>query len=244
MAESSDASVKIKTKRVFKDRSNEQKETLLEGKDKKSTQRATSGALRQFLDYLELKNLPKLHAITDPSQLNAILSDFYTALRPLKDAEDYCVQSLKCIRSGLNRFMRKDKGWDICNDPPFVKSNEMFKAVCVEAKKNGKGCCRSTPTISDIDLERLSEYFCDDHINQPDPKKLQQQLLFYIVYFFCCRGRKNLYEMKANTFDIMVNYNGSQYVYQNVDEMDKNHGIQDTEKTNDGKMYANGRECI
>ena len=33
-------------------------------------------------------------------------------------------------------------------DPDFVKSNEMFKAVCMESKKNGKGIKKSYPPIS------------------------------------------------------------------------------------------------
>ena len=53
-------------------------------------------------------------------------------------------------------------------------------------------------------------------------------MIFYIIYFFYCCGCENL----------IVEEDGFQYVIQAVDKMDKNHGIQDTDDTNRGKMYA------
>ena len=114
----------------------------------------------------------------------------------------------------------------------------MFKAVQVDAKKKGLGSRKKYPPISEIDLERIAEYFCHDHITAPDPKRLQQNMIFYIIYFFCRRGHENLYEMTQDTYKLITENNGIQYVIQAVDEMDKNHGIQDTDDTNTGKMYA------
>ena len=114
----------------------------------------------------------------------------------------------------------------------------MFKAVCVKAKKQGRGVKRSTPTITAIDLERIHEYFNHDHVTFPDPKRLQQTIIFYIIYFFCCRRRENLHAMTKDTFTIIVQPDGSEYVVQNIDEMDKNHTFEDLEKTNDGRMYS------
>ena len=106
-----------------------------------------------------------------------------------------------------------------------------------------KGFHASMPKISAIDLERIGEYFNYDHMNKPDPRRLQQQLLFYIIYFFCRRGQENLYQMTKETFELIVEHDGTQYVIQKIDEMDKNHGIEDTEKTSDdGRMYANDGE--
>ena len=76
--------------------------------------------------------------------------------------------------TALNRHFRKDRDVDIVKDPDFVRCNEMFKAVCVESEKKGKGSKQSYPPISPIDLERIVEYFCHDHVTNPDPRKLQQ----------------------------------------------------------------------
>ena len=193
MEQATDAELNNSSKRQYKQHSMEEKKELLDGKDKKSTQRATVGAVRHFNDFIHSKNMSNMQEIKSRSELNDILMEFYPAIQPIKDDEDYCVQTLKCIRSGLNRHIRKEFGWDICNDSDFVKSNEMFKAICVEAKKKGKGVRNSYQPISPVDLERIAEYFYHDHMNKPEPRKLQQQMIFYIIYYFCRCGRENLY---------------------------------------------------
>ena len=75
---------------------------------------------------------------------------------------------------------------------------------------------------------------------QPDPRRLQQNMVFYIIYFFCRRGRENLYEMTKDTFSLVTQPDGSQYVTQITDEIDKNHTYQDTNQTKEGRMYATG----
>ena len=172
------------------------------------------------------------------SELPDILMDFFTNLRKM-DSKNYKLQSLKCIRAGINRYMKAEKGKDIISNENFVKANEMFEAVRVNAKKQGRGVKKSTPPITLIDLERIAEYFCYDHVTKPDPRHLQQNILFYIVYFFCRRGRENLYTMTKQTFKHVVEADGTEYFIQDIDEMDKNHGADDSQRTNEGRMYAN-----
>ena len=74
----------------------------------------------------------------------------------------------------------------------------------------------------------------------PDPKHLQQNLLFYVIYYFCQCGRENLYEMTTDTFRLVTELDDTEYVIQDTDEMDKNHGFEDTNKTKEGKMFATG----
>ena len=62
-------------------------------------------------------------------------------------------------------------------------------------------------------------------------------MLFFIIYYFCHRGRENLYEMETDGFTVITEFDGSQYVMQQKDEMDKNHGPNDTGATNEAKMY-------
>ena len=78
-------------------------------------------------------------------------------------------------------------------------SQSVFDGVEVQAKKEGKGIVRSTPHISLDDLALIGACFYVDHVSTPHPKKLQQAVLFYIMYFFCQRGQENLYHMKKNT---------------------------------------------
>ena len=230
------------TKNSFKSINSDEKEKILQGKDKASTQRATKSYMDQFKNFLLLKNLPEVDDIS-PQDLNKILCDFYSSVRPQKK-DDYSVQTLKCLHSGLNRYFRKAKGIEITNDPMFVQANEMFEAVKVNAKKQGRGARKSTPSISAIDLEWIAEYFLHDHVTNPDPKHLQQNILFYIIYFFCRRGRENLYSMTKETFKLVVQPDGTEYYIQDIDEMDKNHGADDPHMSNTGKMYATNSKFI
>ena len=235
-----DASAKLTSKFKFKDRTNLQIDKLLDKKDKKSTQRATDGFLRQFSDFLSVRNYAKIDEL-QVLNLNDILYEFYSSVQTQKEQE-YSVQNLKCLRAELNRHFRKTLGIDMAKDAMFVKANEMFKAVQVESKKKGKGVKNSIPPITPIDLERITEYFAVDQVTTPNPKKLQQNIVFYIIYFFCWRGRENLYMMTKDTFSLQVDPDGTEYFIQQIDEIDKNHGIEDTTKTNQGRMYAtNGK---
>ena len=200
--------------------------------------------MKQFQQYLLANNLPKVDDLQINAGLDTILADFYASVQPQKK-DDYSVQTLECIRSGLNRYFRQYKGVDIAKSPMFVKANEMLKAVQVDAKKKGLGVKHSTPPITDIDLERIAEYFCHDHVSVPDARCLQQNMIFYIIYFFCRRGRENLYTMTKKTYKYMVDPDGTEYFVRDIDEMDKNHGVEDFTRANEGKIYAtNGEKSL
>ena len=108
----------------------------------------------------------------------------------------------------------------------------------VECKKIGKAETKSTTVISDLDLERIAEYFNYDYMNKPEPRKLQQNVIFNVIYYFCCRGCENLYSMHQNMFKIIVEPDGTEYMVQAADELDKNHGIEDRKKNKQGRIYA------
>ena len=228
-----DAGKQLGNNFVFNDKSDDQKQKLLEEKDKKNTQKSTKSALKQFRQFLHAKKLADVYDLP-ATDLPSILYDFYSAVRP-KNSERYSTQSLKCIQAALNRFFRNEIGVDIIKDVAFVCTNEMFKGVLVDARKHGKPK-KSTPKISQIDLERIGEYFQHDYMNNPNPKKLQQNMIFFVLYFFCRHGRENLYEMTLDTFEVVTEYDGTEYVKQSKEECDKNHGPDDG-PSNDGKMY-------
>lgn len=202
---------------------------------KDNTQRATKNSVKILQDYLAEKKLSKLEDITDENLPN-ILYDFYSDLRKV-DGGNYKLQTLKCIRAGINRFMKEKRGLNIINDTTFTRSNEMFKAVSTKARRLGLGSTKSTPLIEEEDLIKCTEYFHHDIMNHPDPRKLQRNVLFNIIYYFCRRGRQNIHAFTKNTFKTDYDAEGREFVYQAVDEMDKNHGIEDDQPANDGRMY-------
>lgn len=192
--------------------------------------------IKILTDYLAEKKLKPLDELQN-EELPDILYHFYTNLRKAKGGE-YKLQSLKCIRAGINRYTKANRNLDIINDIRFTKTNEMFKAVSTKARKEGRGSTRSTPPIEPEDLTLLAKYFYHDFMAVPDPRLLQKSVLFNIIYFFCRRGRQNIYQFTQDMFQLSADPDGTEYVYQAVDELDKNHGIDNTNPANEGRMYA------
>ena len=113
----------------------------------------------------------------------------------------------------------------------------IFKGVQVCAKKAGRGSRWHTPPITDEDMERLAIYFNIDQVWRPNPSILQRNLIFNIIYYLCRRGQENLYEITEDLFKVITQNDGSKYVMQVRDELDKNHQENDHNLTNQGKMY-------
>ena len=242
MASRSDTGIKISEETEFKDITDELKQQILDGKDKKNTIKATKGAMKRLHSYLHSKELNELEAILT-EDLPDILLNFYLAVRP-KGAGNYANQSMKCIRAALNRYFKAERGIDIIKNELFVKTNEMFRGVLVHEKKIGKGVTKSIPKIKPCDFQKIGQYFDHDYMNFPNPKKLQENMIFFTIYYFCRRGRENLYEMTTDTFQLVTETDGTQYVIQAIDELDRNHGPNDTNPSNDGRMYEiQGRNC-
>ena len=75
-------------------------------------------------------------------------------------------------------------------------------------------------------------------VGDPDPKFLQQIVVFYIIYYLCRRGRENLGKMSINMFAIDVDPETNlSFIYQKVDEADKNHNQNDMYKANQVRIY-------
>ena len=197
------ANRKKDNKYQFQQLSTAEKDKILEGKDKKSTKRATDGAVEQLKQFLIVKNLPELDNV-ETDDLPNILKEFYSAIIPNKpsnpEQKEYSVQTLKCKRAALNRFFKAKRGVDIVSDPRFVACNEQFKGVTVKAKGNGLGVKRSTPKIIESDLHKLGLYFNHDHMNDPNPKKLQEMVLFNIVYFFLPKRKREFIHYDERNF--------------------------------------------
>ena len=177
----------------FANTSGEEQDEIMKNRNAKNTNRATKSSMTMFREYLVEKQLKPVEELT-ADELPEIMKNFYTDARKV-DGSDYCVQSMKCLRAGINRYMKAEKNLDIIENEKFVTANEMFRGVNKRKRVQGKGSTKPTPVISEADLQKINEYFLQDFMNNPNPRKLQQCLLFYIIYFFCRRGRENLYTM-------------------------------------------------
>ncbi|XP_062613933.1 uncharacterized protein LOC134275687 [Saccostrea cucullata] len=66
---------------------------------------------------------------------------------------------------------------------------------------------------------------------------LQRKFWFKITLYLCRRGRENLRSMTKDTFKIARDDVGRQYVYQSIDELDKNHRADAAGSVTDGRIY-------
>lgn len=231
-----------------------EKNLILSKRKAPNTNKATRLWLTCFTDYLLEKDLPKIENISTET-LPFILEQFYSEVRKKEstasppneqateeekdDAKLYKNTTLKAIRAALTRYFKETKSIDIINNESFIRANEIFDGMQKINKEKGKGNVISKPPIDDCDLMKISHYFRQGMNGPPNPSLLQEVVLFYVLFYMCRRGRENLRTMTKNTFAIATDpHDGREYIYQAVDEADKNHSHKDTSKSNDGRIYA------
>ena len=112
----------------------------------------------------------------------------------------------------------------------------MYKAVLTDLKKKGLGGTDHHPPISENDLKKL--YSGQTVVFYTDiPYGLQRKVWFHLTLYLCRRGRENLREMDKNTFKVGTDDTGRRFVYQDVDELDKNHRADNQCAVTEGRMY-------
>ena len=138
----------------------DERKKIMDKCNARNTNKATKSTLGILTDYLKEKNKPELKDI-ETEDLPDILLQFYMNVKK-SDGDDYCVQSMKCIRAGINRHLKAERRIDIISSDLSVKANEMFCEVNKQRCIDGKGSVKSTPAITDEDLETISRYFHHD----------------------------------------------------------------------------------
>lgn len=226
---------KNKTAR-FKKVTSEKKEEIFDGRKRDSTKRATKLWMKCLNDYLAENDLPNSEEI-ETDQLPKVLEDFYVELRKADCEGEYKLSTLKCIRAAINRHYKEKRCLDILADKRFIRSNEMFQGVTRRAKFEGRGETQSKPAIEPEDLEALNTYFKEGLEGPPNAKKLQEIVLFHVIYQMGRRGRQNLRPMTKETFKVAADPDGRRYIYQAIKELDKNHNETYTDPSHDARIY-------
>ena len=222
----------------FKPISTEKKKTIFEETKVKNTERATDQWVSLFKEYLKENKHCEIDDI-HTKDIGAILCDFYPACKKVKkskpklnpdfpnanfdeeeEEEDYHNSTMKCIKAALNRYFRQKRGVDITSGYQFIEANEMFKALQKKGKNEGCGEIENKKAISEEDYKKLREYFKRKMHENSTPKKLQEVVLFNIIYYMGRRGLENLRYMTKETFKIARDPDGRRYIYQAIKESD------------------------
>ena len=207
--------------------------TMLEDKDSSSTKRATKQAIKVLREYCAEKGLPIQFENSNEVELDNLLKQFYVNARK-KDGTMYCKNTMNSIRYGLARYLMAEKKVNIVEDVAFGSSSKVFSALLTQLKGNGLAKVNHHPEITKDDLQKRYSSF-----DLSTPKGLQQKCMFDIMFHLVRRGRENLREQTKDTFPIAVDSQNRRYVYQEIDELDKNHRENDDpqDSTTDGRMY-------
>ena len=194
---------------------------LLSNKDSVNTKKSTKLAVKCFRDFLsEISDNIEFETYSS-EELNRALKSFYVGARKT-DGSQFKKGALQNIRYGLKRYIKEKRKIDILSDTEFIESNEVFKAVSTDLKRKGLGAIDHHPPISENDLKQL---YCGETpvFNTNTPFGLQRKVWFELTLYLCRRGRENLRTMTKDTFKLKTDDSGRKYVFQDKDELDKNH---------------------
>ncbi|XP_072033396.1 uncharacterized protein [Amphiura filiformis] len=208
-------------------------QNILDGKDAKQTKKIVEKAVVTFYSYCASKG----NDITEIEQLKEedlciFLRQFYAEIRTQK-GDFNAKKSMQTIRYGLQKHFSKLRKFDIVNDSAFKDANEMFAAMVVKLKDEGKAAVNHKQPIEPQDMQKIR---ASDALNQNTPRGLLNKVFIDIMLFMSQRGRENLREMEKDEFQVKVDANNRRYVTRIRDRLTKNHRVDD-EKSHAGLMY-------
>lgn len=191
---------------------------LLSGKDAKNTQRCVKRSVRLFREFL---GNDSSFETFDKTKLNEKIRLFFASVRTANGG-NMKTSTLSNVKYGLTKYFKEHCKVDFNTEIEFSTSREVYKAVVTDLKKKGLGSTEHKPPISDDDLQKL---YNPENIafSINTPCGLQKKVWFDLSYYLCRRGRENQREMTKTTFAVDKDSQGVEFVYQNIDEADKNH---------------------
>ena len=214
---------------------------LVSEKDSKRTKTIIKGAVTVFEQYCVTVRTTLVHVERNPSELCTLLRNFYGGVRR-SNGELYAKASMISIRYGLQRHFQKISDVDIVNDNNFKTANEVFSAMLVKLKAEGKGAIRHKQPIMKEDMNKI---MLSTAVDQSTPRGLQNKVFVDIMMHLCNRGRENLREMMKTDFHIQSDSTGLRYVSLSRDMLTKNHrGIDDNEESQQGRMYETPQSSL
>lgn len=149
------------------------------------------GAFEKFLQENTAED-----CVTMPSwKLNEYLWYYYFGLKK-KNGDNYAPATLVCIRAGIQRYFNlvKNRKISLVNGTDFDSANRMLKVKVREFHSSG-GVTTQYKPINEGDLEKIRDYF-----DRSTGEKLQDEVLFTILYAFGERGQEHLKQMRLKGF--------------------------------------------
>ena len=237
----------------FKKTTDDDKNDVLKRRKAQNTNKSTKLWIDCLEDYLKARDLGGVDALK-AEDLPQLLETFYVEVRSQKQIcngagdpifdeagvvqyEEYTNNSMRSLRAALNRHFKITLGVNIIDNAEFIRANELFAGKLRINKEEGRGTTKHKQPITDEDIQKLNEYFKRNMAGPPNAVLLQEIVLFNVIFYMGRKGRENLRNMTKETFSITTDSSGLKYIFQQKDEVDKNHSEKDTEMSNQGHIY-------
>lgn len=186
----------------------------------RSTKSHTKAYAQKFKSFLVSKQLPDCIETMPLRYLNQYLRLFYASLRK-DDGNYYSPSTLACIRAAINRYLTKaphNREINLKKDREFGPSNNILKAMSSKYLKSPQSSNdNSYKAISQADLVTLREYF-----DRRTATKLQEEVLYNIVYYNGYRGREWIRNMKTCYLKFDEDENNYKYAMLDIPAFSKN----------------------
>ena len=184
----------------------------------KSTLSQMNRTSQRFTQFLILKQLSTNLRQIPKHHLNNYLRYFYSELKTIEN-KLYSPPSLVCFRAALHRYFQTIRDdVNIISDSAFDSSNRMLKAMVKKYKDSNQPKEEDAyPVIEASDILCLYHHF-----DRSTPTKLQEEVLFNILYYFLLRGRETLPHLNKDSFIIERDGNEKKYIPIRCEVLSKN----------------------
>lgn len=200
-----------------------------------STKFSTNYHVSKFKDFLSSHDYPNDIEYMPVQYLAQYLRFYYFSLRT-KDGAFYCPNSLIGIRAAIQRYLNGptiDRKVNIMTDREFNRANATLKAMIGKFLKSGQKTKQPFKAIQSEDMKKLYSFF-----DASSPQKLQQEIWFYITYYFGLRGRETMPQLSKNSIEFTTDSDGREYAFLNHRVLSKNVKSSFSAKEfDDGKEY-------
>jgi hypothetical protein len=187
-------------------------EDLLASKYAKKTDYMNKYAWNLLTSFATSKNIEPDY--TCKESIDSLLCDYFRTVKK-EDGSLFTLSSFITVRYAIARNLKDKYGMDIVKDHSFVKSNDVFDAMKMKLKKEGKALVHHYPIIEEEDLNRIASMSIED------PIFLQYKVWFTLHLHFVLRGRENLADLLQSDI-IIFSQNGVEKVMMK-DTLTKNH---------------------
>ena len=183
------------------------------------TQIQTKHHIEKFRSFLVSKGFSERFENVPNERLNDFLRLYYANLKT-KDDQYYSPSSLICFRASIQRYLSSpdvNRNVNIINGNDFQRANGVLRAMVGKYLKSKQPKHKGYGAITENDMSKICQYF-----DRSTLQRLQDEVLFNVIYFFGLRGREHLRHLTTDSIKIHEDDSGAKYCELDILLMSKN----------------------